>query len=172
MPKPKQQSKQDLRTANLLISLLLRFTEIFSIHLDMPNECVRFTFMLRGELAGDEFSRFQKVLADSFAAYGGLTGKNIVIKAELAHFSHLSKITLVTTTKDLSLAEIQLFCGLVCNVFPKTVLRDMENLGQMQSEEIMQQEEIINYLLNQGTKMKKVNLLAFRDAGKVFVYNK
>ena len=42
----------------------------------------------------------------------------------------------------------------------------------MQSEEIMQQEEIINYLLNQGTKMKKVNLLAFRDAGKVFVYNK
>ncbi|NLM51935.1 MAG: hypothetical protein GX197_03820 [Firmicutes bacterium] len=172
MPKVELQSKENLKTANLLISLLLRFPEIFSIHLDMPNETFKFTFMLHGKLAAEEFSHFQKSMRDAFAAYSELTGKELEIEAGISHFSHLSMLTLLAKTKNLSLAEIQLCCGLVCNAFPQKVLRDLESLGDIQNEEILQQEEMIDYFLNQGIRTKKINLLAFRDAGKVFVYNK
>ena len=51
MVQVKQQGKQNAYMTNLMISLLLRFPEIMSLHFDMPQDEAKFTFLLKGKLS-------------------------------------------------------------------------------------------------------------------------
>ena len=84
----------------------------------------------------------------------------------------MNLLILTSSTETLSLEGIQLICGIVCNAFPKAVIRDADTIDAIHEEEIIRQEEIIEYLLSHGTGARQDNLLAFREAGKVFVYDK
>ncbi|MCR3921656.1 MAG: hypothetical protein NUK65_03945 [Firmicutes bacterium] len=165
-------NKQDAYTTNLMISLLMCFPEIMSIHFDMPKEKAKFTYVLVGSPSKEEFTRFSTLLDESLAAYEELTGEAFKVKAKLQRSKKLNLLLLHSSTSALSLEGIQLMCGIVCNMFPEAVIRDAETLDAIVGEEQIRQEEIIEYLLNHNTGIKEDNLLAFRDAGKVLVYDK
>lgn len=172
MPKVKQQTKQDAYTTNLLISLLMRFPEIMSINFDMPHEKAKFTFVLAGDVKREEYSRFEKNLAEAMAAFTELTGEQLPIKPRLLRSAKLKMLELSCSTTDLSLEAIQLICGLVSGLFSSALITECDSLELFHEEELVRQEEIIEYLLSHSTGTKKDNLIAFREAGKVFVYDK
>jgi uncharacterized protein YqiB (DUF1249 family) len=170
--KIKQQSKQDAYTSNLLISLLMRFPEIMSINFNSQSEQVKFTFVLHGSPDKEEFSGFTSLLSESLAAYEELTGERFDVKTKLQRSGKLNLLEITCCTDTLSLEGIQLITGIVDNAFTERLMIDASTAEAIHDEEMLRQEEIIEYLLTHSTGTKKENLLAFREAGKVFVYDK
>ncbi len=166
------QQEYDTNATNLLISILLRFPEIISLHLDMPNKSASFTFMLSNRIKKEEFIAFKTVLKEYLSAYKELTGINIAVKANLQHAGKVSLLVLATATDYLTLESIQLICGTVCNIFTEKVIRETVAGVFTHEEEIARQEEIIDYLLSHSKEARQENLVAFRESGKVFVYGK
>ena len=168
----KQQSKQDAYTTNLLISLLMRFPEIMSINFNMPDEQAKFTFVLGSAISKNEVSGFNELLTNSLCAYSDLTEETFKVKSKFIRSGKLTMLEISCCTINLTLEGIQLLTGVVGHVFSKQLIRDMESTELIHDEEMIRQEEIIEYLLSHSTGTKKENLLAFREAGKVFVYDK
>ncbi|MBS4008847.1 MAG: hypothetical protein KGZ45_10565 [Clostridium sp.] len=171
MSKIKQQSKQDAYTTNLLISLLVRFPEIMSINFDMPQDSAKFTFILAGDVKKEDVKNFKLVLLDSFAAYQELTGEYLLVKHKLQRSGKVNLLELYCKTSALSLEWIQLLCGIISGHFPTILVREGDEGESIHEEELIRQEEIIAYLLSHNTGTQKDNLIAFREAGKVFVYD-
>jgi len=170
--KVRQQTKQDAYTTNLLISLLLRFPEIMTINYDMPQDCAKFTFMLNGSPDKAEVSRFNSLLRESLSVYRELTGEEFSVKAKVLRSGNFSLVVVTGCTSTLSLEAIQLITGVVATVFSNRVIRDSETADSARDDEMWRQEEIIEYLLSHSTGTKEENLIAFREAGKVYVYDK
>ena len=171
MAKMKQQTKQDAYTTNLLISLLVRFPEIMSINFDMPQDNAKFSFVLAGIVNKEDVKNFKLVLRDSLAAYEELTGEYLQVKHKLQRSGKLNLLELNCRTSALSLELIQLICGIVSGHFPTILVREGDVGESIHEEELLRQEEIIAYLLSHNTGTQKDNLIAFREAGKVFVYD-
>ncbi|MCW3490750.1 hypothetical protein [Dethiobacter alkaliphilus] len=172
MVKAKQQSKQDAYTTNLLISLLMRFPEIMSINFNMPDDHAKFTFILVGSVKKEDFAGFTALLDESLSAFQELTGESFALEPKLQRTGKLSLLEVSCCTTSLSLEAIQLLCGVVSGTFAQSLLQDGNTLETIHDEEMVRQEEIIDYLLTHSTGAKKDNLLAFRESGKVFVYDK
>ena len=172
MLKGKQQSKQDAYATNLLISLLMRFPEIMAINFDMPEEKCKFTFMLQGNVPKEEYALFKRKLGESLDAFSELTSENIAVSVKLVRSGKVSLMEITSSTDYLCLEAIQLITSLLDISFPQIVVKDMDILETVRDEEMLRQEEIIEYLLSHTTGTKKENLIAFREAGKVYVYDK
>lgn len=171
MSNMRQQPKQDAHTTNLLISLLMRFPEIMSIKFDMPHDSAKFTFILAGSIIKEDVTNFKLVLKDSLLAYQELTGECLQVKPKLQRSGKLSLLELRCSTTALSLEGIQLICGIVSGHFPRMLVREGDTAEFIHEEELIRQEEIIAYLLSHNTGARQDNLIAFREAGKVFVYD-
>ena len=172
MAKVKQHTKQDAYTTNLLISLLMRFPEIMSINFNMADDRAKFTYILVGSVKKEVFTQFTALLEDSLGAYQELTGENFELEPKLQRTGKLSLLEVNCCTTTLSLEAIHLLCGVVTGAFSDSLLQDGDALEAIHDDEMMRQEEIIEYLLTHSTGTKQDNLLAFREAGKVFVYDK
>jgi hypothetical protein len=167
----KQQTRHDTHFSDLLISILIRFPEIMSINLDLPRERCKFTFMLHGKVTKDNFSSFKSILTGSLATYGELTDTEYNIKSDFSRSGPITLIGISCGTAELSLELIHLITALVEAEFAALVLRDPETAEACRDEELLRQEELIEYLLAQPGG-RRANLIAFREAGKVYVYNK
>lgn len=171
MTKMKQQTKQDAHTTNLLISLLMRFPEIMSINFDMPQDNAKFTFILAGIVKKEDVTSFKLAFKNSLTAYLELTGEYLQVKHKLQRSGKLNLLELYCRTSALTLEGIQLICGIVSGHFPTILVREGVAGEYIHEEELIRQEEIIAYLLSHNTGTKQDNLIAFREAGKVFVYD-
>lgn len=165
-------TKQDAYTSNLLISLLMRFPEIMSINFDRPRDSAKFTFMIAGKQEKERLTSFNRLLSESLAAYGELTGDCFRVKPTMLRSGKVSILELTCSTTALSLEGIQLLAGVVDNAFPGMLVKDAEAMEAAYDEEMVRQEEIIEYLLSHNIETKQENLIAFREAGKVMVYDK
>lgn len=172
MAKTKQHGKQDAYTANLLISLLIRFPEILSINFDMPNDRCKFTFMLSGKYKREEVLSFRRTCKESLETYINLTGETFSVKIAVTFSSKLNLLEITSSTTLLSLEAIQLICGLVSNTFGEALLKDAECQDNSRDDDLSRHEEIIDYLLNHSVGAKQENLFAFREAGRVYVFDK
>jgi hypothetical protein len=169
--KAKQHAKQDAYTANLLISLLIRFPEILSINFDRSKDRCKFTFMLSGKCEREEVLRFRKTCKESLETYFNLTGEAFTVKIGVSFSRKPNLLEITSNTTFLSLDAIQLICGLVSNAFGEALLKDDE-CNDNSHDDLSRHEEIIDYLLNHSVGAKQENLFAFREAGRVYVFDK
>jgi hypothetical protein len=170
--KIKQNTKQDAFVTNLLISLLMRFPEIMAINFDMPKEKCKFTFILQGAVSKEEYALFKSKLDESLDAFNELTGDELSVLTKLVRSGKMSLIEITCKTDALCLENIQLLTSLIDVSFPSIILKDTDIDDIVRDEEMFRQEEIIEYLLSHTAGAKKENLIAFREAGKVYVYDK
>ena len=167
-----KQTKQEAQTTNLLISLLMRFPEIMSINYDMQKERCKFTFILNDTVNREKYCAFKKMLNESLSVFRDMTDESFFLSTKI---TRSGKITLIESTCgafDLSLDAIQLIISLVDSFFCDIIVRDYDAVEMARDEEVIKQEEIIEYLLCNTTGAKKENLIAFREAGKVYIYDK
>jgi len=165
--------KLDSAAGSLLVALLMHYPEIMSINLDEPQQQILFNFLLAGKPAQEELASFKELLQESFAAYAELSGERVRYKVKIQPAGKLSILGIKAGTKTLSPEGISLLCGLVCRSFPGKVVSDGEKMDAFyDDEDLLYQEETIAFLLKHGAETSKENLLAFREAGKVFVYDK
>lgn len=170
--KGKQNNKQDAYNTNLLVSLLMRFPEIMAINFDMPKDRCKFVFMLQGEADRKDYGEMSQQLKESLVAFRELTGESFEAKPKLYRSKKISSIEVTCTTTDLSFEAIHLITSIVDNAFSGMILKDLDTMNNIGDDELVRQEEIIDYLLSHTASTKKENLFAFREAGKVFVFDK
>lgn len=160
------------RGVGLLISMLVRYPELSRINFNPDVHTIRFSFLVDRFLSEREFEEINRDVKVAIEAYHGLSGHDPqVFEMSLDAFDDVSIIYVTRDTRSLSQEEITLLVELLRGRLTDHLMADLG--GSFAEEEIIVQEELIQQMLNdlQDSAHEK-NLVAFRDGGKVLVFNK
>lgn len=159
-------------SVGLLISILVRYPEVSTINFDPENQLLKFTFIYSQVLGDNELNNLREKLLDSIEVYNLLEGK----ETRVVSLSHqvCDKLTLIEVQRDvntLTQEEINLIVELFHQYLNNNLVTE-EN-EQYIEEDLLAQEEIIEHMLEsiKGSTQDKY-LFAFREEGRVLVFNK
>lgn len=156
----------------LLISILVRYPEVATINFDPQAKALQFTFMLTKALDETALAGFNERVVKCLEIFNNLE-RRYPQEVGLHHsrFGQLASIEVRRDVETLSQGEIGLIISLLREEFGEILLA--ENSGDMLEEDLMLQEELIEHMLEsmRGAANQK-KLIAFREEGRVLVFNK
>lgn len=156
----------------LLISLLVRYPEVASINFEPDQQIIKFKFFALKTMAGNEMALLRKQMTDSIEVFHKLRGKTVRHSAvRYQHFDNYTMIEIRRDVESLVREEIDLIITLFWQNLENSLVQD--DSGNVYEEDIILQEEIIDHMLEivkDCTVDKK--LFAFREEGRVLVFNK
>jgi len=156
----------------LLISILVRYPEIGSINLDSHNKKIKFTFIVAELLDNHYIQDFFLRLEECIGAFLHIKG-NDIHHFEYDSWDHNGLISLEIRrdVETISQDEIALVVGLVNEVFGGMLIIDGSD--HLIEEDVDYQEQLIGDILEKiPNTVNFKNLYAYRDEGKVMVFNK
>ena len=158
------------KTVNLLVSVLVRYPEVAAV--DFDHTTINFTFLLTRALSNRAFQELSARVEDSLAAFNALEGRPTgAVKVDRARHPGLTVIRVTRDISSLTQAEISLMVALVREQFGQVLAADSGEV--MHEEELVVQEELIAEMLEDvRLSQQHRNLTAFREDGKVVVFNK
>ncbi len=159
-------------SVGLLISILLRYPEVATINFNPESQLLKFTFIYSKVLENGELDSLKQKLMDSIEVYNLLEGKET--KVVTLNHQICDNLTLLEVRRDVdTLAQEEI--TLIVELFHQFLKNDLvtEENEQLVEEDLIAQEEIIEHML-QSIKCSTQDkcLFAFREEGRVFVFNK
>lgn len=159
-------------SVGLLISLLVRYPEIGTINFDPQIHEIKMTFIIARRFEDKEIGDFTQKLTDSINIFHQLEKlKPRLVKIEWQHSDNYTILDLIRDVDSLSRNELSFIIELFETYFHQMLIT--ENNEDLWDEDLQIQEEIIGHMLENiknGTPDKK--LIAYREEGKVLVFNK
>ncbi|MBF7083049.1 hypothetical protein IT084_08675 [Desulfallas sp. Bu1-1] len=159
-------------SVGLLISILVRYPEVSAINFDPWEQMLRFSFICSRVIDEQEFNNFKAYLLDSIQSFNYLEGKD----AKFIDISHqvYDDLTLIEIKRDVATLvqeEIALVVQIFYQYWEGNLVSDFNET--LIEEDLIIQEEIIEHMLEsvKGSAEDKF-LYAFREEGKVLVFNK
>lgn len=163
--------KNESPATRLLISMLIRYPEVSSVRYDPETKSLVFSFFVQGILDEQKQVDCHQSLATHLEICGSLDRKCASIGKLL--FSPLDDMTWITYQQSIQLisaAELIILTHVLHTHFPEQVALDL--LG-IEHYDLEQQEEVIDRLLGLPETLGENKLVvAYREDGKVYVYNK
>lgn len=161
-------------SAGLLISMLMRYPEICAISYNPDDNLITLSFSFAGPVGEERFRQGSARLNECLVAYSFLQGKEPPMVA--IHWTTLEKTSLLKVEYDVSAVskgEIALIISFLQEEFGDCLIRDLEIGDPMSEDDLLLQDEFINYMLEKfkGAVPRK-KLIAFREEGKVHVFKK
>jgi len=160
------------RSVGLLISILVRYPELGTINYEPHHKTLKFTFLLTKLLTEREFSHWERMLTLSLDTYWYIQKRRARVFE--THRSAFGKITVLEIVRDidtLTREEISLVIELVRAEFGQLLVIDAEE--SLLEEDMVLQEELIQQMLEDFKLSRQdKNLIAFREEGRVLVFNK
>jgi len=156
----------------LLISILVRYPEVGTINYDPLNQHLRFTFIFSGVLEEKELVKFKRTMVESIDTYNDLEHRSAAV-VEVDHHlcDHFTMLEVIRDVGTLSQEEIALVIELVHMKYAQNLVTE-KNEGLLE-EDLQMQEELIEHMLeNIRISSSEKNLIAFREEGRVLVFNK
>lgn len=156
----------------LLISILVRYPEVGTINYDPIKQNLKFTFIFSCELEEAKLVNFKKKVIESIETYSNLEGRTPTFID--VSYCLCESFTMFEITRDvgtLTQEEISLAIDLVYINFEQHLVTE-KNDYLMEEDLIMQEELIERMLENLKTSFPEKNLIAFREEGRVLVFNK
>lgn len=169
----KDKSGEDISDSiRLLISILLRYPEVGSINFDPLSHELRLTFILSCEMGNNKIEETKGLIIDSIDMYHQL--EKIRPSVFMIEWNHNDNYIIVDVKRDidtLSKNEISFLMELFEIHFQNSLI--VENNDDLWEEDLQIQDEMIGHML-EGIKkgMSDKKLIAYRDEGKVLVFNK
>lgn len=159
-------------SVGLLISILVRYPEVATINYEPGEHVLKFTFILARVIEPDKFDDVKETLLSSIEVFNLLEGKEIRV-SKISHqvCDHLTMLEVHRDVDTLAQEEIALIVELVHRYLENDLMtEENDNLFE---EDLIIQEEIIEHMLEsvKGAAGDK-NLFAFREEGRVLVFNK
>lgn len=158
--------------ATLLISLLLRFPEIGSVRFLPEDGRIAFTFLLRqakGHVCLAAFERSVHAHLDAFSRVNG--GRTGFVSVEFKTYGELSIVEVVREVASFSRHELSLLISLIRDCFGEALV--VETVESLRVDEQIAEEELIDDILEDvRVSGPWRELMGFRDAGRVLVFNK
>lgn len=166
----KQESTTD--AVGLLITILVRYPEVATINFDPEKQLLKFTFIYAQVFNEGELINLKTKLLDSIEAYNYLEGK----ETRVVSVSHqiTDDLTMIEVQRDVdTLAQEEI--TLIVEIFQHYLNTNpvTETGDQLLEEDIIAQEEFIEHML-QSVKFSNhgKHFIAFREEGRVLVFNK
>lgn len=156
----------------LLISILVRYPEVATINFDPDQQTVKFNFISSRVLETEEIDYFTSKLLDSIEVFNKLEGKTT--RLTLIDHHQWDCFTLIEIHRDMETLvreEIDLIVSLLRENLENSLIADGNQ--SFYEEDLLVQEEIIDHMLEsvKGCSGDK-KLFAFREEGRVLVFNK
>jgi hypothetical protein len=157
---------------NLLVSILIRYPEVFAVNYEPGTKNLKFTFMVGSVLWDEAFKSFKTTVQHSLEAFWEL----IAVRAECLGIERTTydNITVVEIERDVSSLtsdELSLIMELIRTAFADNMM--CEGNTVLDEEDTGLQNELIDNMLDdiRDSRYDK-NLVGYRDEGKVLVFNK
>lgn len=168
-----EQNSSELSGINLLISLLVRFPEILTIHYNLAEAVFKLSFMLKVHLEPKRYAAFRKSFSECLKAYYKmLQFEPVSPKINQKPINAWTLLQVTFYKKSICFEEINLVSNLILNEFNKEVIVDTRGNSCLTNDRGIYSEDFIECLLPEKIKQEKENLFAFREAGKVYVFDK
>lgn len=155
----------------LLISILIRYPEVSTINFDPEQQVLRFNFIASGIINAENMDLFSNTLLNSIEALNELDNKKTVLS--MINYQVCGNFTMIEIQRDvetLMREEIALIVALFRQNLENDLVTDDNN--SLYEEDLLIQEEIIDHMLE---TIKRSNsdkkLFAFREEGRVLVFN-
>ena len=164
--------KEVTDSVGLLITILLRYPEIAKINYEPEQEIIKMSFLINNDIPQDKLQRFISDLRDSIFTFNFLEQVE-PSKIQISTVSNEEYITieLYRDINTLTVNEINLIVKLFHLHLSNLIIAD--NNDVFVEDELLYQEAIITDMLeNLKTSRPVKKLLAFRDEGKVRVFDK
>lgn len=159
-------------SVGLLISILVRYPEVGTINYEPGSQNLKFNFMLSKIIPKNNFDKFKsKVVSclDTFNYLEGRIPQSIILRH--AQSGGLTVLQVIRDVGTLTHEEIDLITKLIHQEFPNNLVTD-DNVSLLE-EELLVQEELIGHMLeNVKDCIPQKKLIAFRENGRVLVFNK
>ncbi|AEF94306.1 hypothetical protein Desca_1451 [Desulfotomaculum nigrificans CO-1-SRB] len=159
-------------SVSLLISILIRYPEVAKINFDPDRQVLRFTFIYSRVLSEAEINALREKILSSIEVYNLLENKQPqVINLDYKISENLTMIEIQRDVDTLVQEEIALMVELFQQYINKNLVT--EEHDQLVDEDLVVQEELIEHMLESvKTKSENKRLYAFREEGRVLVFNK
>lgn len=150
----------------LLTSILMRYTEVGSVHYWREENALKFTFLIRGT---QDVKNLNELMLSALEFYHHLEGRkmrvfDVVCKAE----EFVSVITITRDVDSLTQREVGLIIDLLKKNYKDQLIYD--DIYISEDERIFQEEKISQMLSSiQNINFNK-NVLVLREEGKVLVF--
>ena len=166
--KPKS---EELSSVSLLIYLLVNFPLIFTINYNLVQEKIKLSFMLKTNIEQELYIAFKKRFYVCFRAYNEIykLGRLPKLSRKVAKSWTLLQVTF--NRKSINVEEVNLVSNLILEQFKDNVLIDHRSGSSYLEKNSTTKEDFFEYLLSRR-KVNEENLFAFREAGKVYVFDK
>lgn len=165
-----KQSKEELSNVSLLIYLLVHFPQIFTINYNLLRGKIVLSFMLKVNIEHEAYIGFKKRFYECVGAYCEILKLAGVPRLKRKIIKSWTLLQVTFRRKSITMEEVNLVSSLILKQF-KTDLIIETRSGSGLDMEKTNKEEFIEYLLSRK-KQSEENLLAFREAGKVYVFDK
>jgi len=157
---------------SLLVSILLRYPQISSLNFDPHLHMLRFAFMVSENIPEEQLREFQHRLETSLEAFHHLDDhKEAVFEIVFKNMNAITCIEISRHLENLSQEEISLIVMLLQDAFSNHLVMDFHDSAL--DEDLQLQEELIDtMLLDLKDNTKDRNFIAYREEGRVMVFNK
>ena len=172
MSRCKNKRNEITDSVGLLISILVRYPEVATINFDPEKQLLKFTFIYSQVIKESEFNCIREELMNSIEVYNLLEKRNTsFISIEHQVFDNITLIEVERDVDTLAQEEITLIVELFRqNLDTNLVTEESEHLFE---EDLIAQEEIIEHMLESiKSSTQDKYLFAFREEGRVLVFNK
>lgn len=156
----------------LLISILVRYPEVSAVNFDPWEQMIRFSFICSRVAEEKELNEFNIYLMDCIQSFNYLEGKDAsIIDISYEVCDNLTLFEIKRDVGTLVQEEIALVVQVFYQYWQRNLVLDLNDA--LIEEEMLMQEEIIDHMLEsvKGSENDKY-LYAFREEGKVLVFNK
>ena len=160
------------KSVSLLISILVRYPEVGSLHYDPQEQAMRFTFLLAQALSEADFAQLEQRLAGSLDALSYLESRPPrQFRLERSVLGdHLTMIEMHRDVGSLTQEEISLVITLIRSTFRQELIIDPGD--SLYEDELALQDEMIEQMLEDLRDSRSDRrLVAFREEGRVLVFN-
>lgn len=159
-------------SVGLLITILVRYPEISKINYEPEKQTIKLTYLIKNNFSEEELSKFFGNLKECILTFNYLQqNKNIFVEIENQINEDYITLDLYRDIDTFTVNELNVIIQLLHSDFPKSVIVDTNEF--FYEDELQWQEELITDMLeNLKNALPVKKLLAFRDEGKVRVFDK
>lgn len=152
---------------DLLISLLVRFPQIGTVHYEPNERALRLVFLLKG--AHDNFPKFVQTFRDHLSLFHDLRQSDAgVTSLKRSENGVLTSVEVLRELSGLSLEELNLIVTLVSDFYGDDLIQDGPEVGE---DDEIEHNSVIESFLGLVPHCSLERLTGFRDNGRVLVFS-
>ncbi|MDD3654189.1 MAG: hypothetical protein PHO01_08415 [Desulfotomaculaceae bacterium] len=159
-------------SVGLLTSILVRYPEVATINFDPEKHLLKFTFIYSGVLEIKELDNLKEKLIESIEVYSLLKRKETsMVSLQSQVYDNLTVIEVQRDVDTLVQEEITLIVELF-HLYLNNNLVTEEDEHYFEEDLVAQEEVIVHMLAKMKNTSQDKYLFAFRQEGKVLVFDK